>query len=498
MKDTLSILMVSAEAHPLAKVGGLADVLGSLPKALAGLGHEVRLALPYYGTIKSKKLAIEKVGGLDRIQVGLGSTRRTASVRMTRLPDSPVEVLLVGNDDLFGRKGIYTDPATGREYPDNAERFMFFTRSVLEILKATEWSPDVIHCHDYQTGFVPAWLKAPRQRLDSLREAATVFTIHNLAYQGVYPKDVGLKAGFGEDLMAPMGPLEYYGNVNMMKAGIVFADTITTVSPTYAREIQTPEFGYGLEGVLRSRAGDVVGILNGADYQVWDPSVDDLLPSKYTVADLSGKAACKRRLIEKLALRADATTPLVGIVSRLVDQKGLDITMEAMDAIMGLGVGLVILGMGEKKYHDALGACAKRFPGRISVTIGFDEELAHLIEAGCDMFLMPSKYEPCGLNQLYSMRYGTAPVVRSTGGLADSVVDFEAGDRATGFVFGDYSAKALLSTLERAVRVFARGDTWRALVKRAMEQDFSWQRSAKAYQDVYSNVLSKKRAVSAS
>lgn len=498
MKDSLSILMVSAEAHPLAKVGGLADVLGSLPKALAGLGHQVRLALPYYRTIKSKKFPVEKVGGLDRVHVNLGPAKRTATVRLARLPDSPVEVFLVGNDDLFGREGIYTDPKTGKEYPDNAERFIFFTRAVLEILRATGWSPNVIHCHDYQAGFVPAWLKTAQRGLDSLRDTATVFTIHNLAYQGIYPKDAGLKAGFGEDLMAPMGPLEYYGNVNMMKAGIVFADTITTVSPTYAKEIQTPEFGHGLEGVLGSRAGDVVGILNGADYEVWDPSRDKLLPSKYTSADLRGKAACKLSLIERLALKADATSPLVGMVSRLVDQKGFDITMEAINAIMGLGVSVVILGMGEKKYHDALGSCAKRFPGRISVTIGFDEELAHLIEAGCDMFLMPSRYEPCGLNQLYSMRYGTVPIVRKTGGLADSVVDFEAGDRATGFVFADYSAKALLLALERAVRVFARADQWQALIKRAMAQDFSWQRSALAYQEIYSDVLSRKRAVSAS
>jgi starch synthase len=242
----------------------------------------------------------------------------------------------------------------------------------------------------------------------------------------------------------------------------------------------------------------VVGILNGADYDVWDPSIDRLIPANYTSADLAGKYACKRRLIERLALKGDAATPVVGIVSRLVDQKGFDITMEGMEAIMGLGVCVVILGMGEKKYHDALGACAKRFPGRLSVTIGFDEHLAHLIEAGCDMFLMPSKYEPCGLNQLYSMRYGTVPVVRRTGGLADSVIDFEDAGRATGFVFVDYSAKALLCALERAVRVFARNEQWLALMKRAMAQDFSWRRSAAAYKGVYSNVLGRKKAVSAS
>ncbi len=498
MNDNLSILMVSAEAHPLAKVGGLADVLGALPKALAGLGHDVRIALPYYRTIKDRKVQVDKVAGVSRLEITLGDSKRIATVGLTGLPESPVKVLLVGNDGLFGRKGIYTDPQTGKDYADNAERFIFFSKAVLRLIEAIGWQPDIIHCHDYQAGFIPAWLKTSLSQNDFLKEIGTVFTIHNLAYQGVYPKDVGGTAGFGEDMMRPMGPIEFYGKINMMKAGITFADTITTVSPTYAKEVQTPEFGCGLEGVLKSRSEDVVGILNGADYEVWDPAIDRLIPSRYTQGDLEGKMKCKQSLLKRSGLRADEASPLAGIVSRLVDQKGFDIMMAAMDAIMGLGMSLVVLGMGEKKYEDALRIYSKRFPGRISITIGFDEELAHLIEAGCDMFLMPSKYEPCGLNQMYSMRYGTIPIVRKTGGLADSVRDFDESADSTGFVFTEYSARALVATLERARKVFVRQDQWKNLVLRAMAQDFSWARSARTYHEVYSTMLDRKRAVSRS
>jgi starch synthase len=498
MKSNLSILMIAAEAHPLAKVGGLADVMGALPKALVGLGHDVRIALPHYKSIKGAKTRTEKVPGVDRVEITLGGVKRVFGVRKTRLPGAPVGVILLGNDDLFGRDGIYNDPATGKDFPDNAERFVFFSRAALAAVEAMGWSPDVIHCHDYQTGFVPAWFKTAGWPAGRHGDAGTVYTIHNLAYQGVYPVEVGRAAGFGEDLLRPMGALEFYGNVNMMKAGIVFADTITTVSPTYSREIQTPEYGYGLEGVLRSRAADLVGVLNGADYGVWDPAVDKLIPWKYSREDVAGKSACRKHLVERAGLKADATTPLVGMVSRMVDQKGFDIVMEAMDAIMGLGVDLVMLGTGEKRYQDALSSYAKRFPRRIRVNVGFDEEMAHLIEAGCDMFLMPSKYEPCGLNQLYSMRYGTIPIVRRTGGLADSVWDYDGTERSTGFAFEEYSARALVGALERAVKTFTAKDLWPRLVDQAMAQDFSWERSARIYQDTYAAMLDRKRAVSAS
>jgi starch synthase len=498
MTERLSVLMVSAEAHPLAKVGGLADVLGALPKALAAMGHDVRIALPYYKTIKDRKIAVEKMPGVEGFDVALGDTTYRSGVKVAQLPGSSVKVILIENDDFFGRPGIYTDPETCKDYPDNPERFIFFSKAVLKLLGLMKWNPAIIHCHDYQTGFVPAWIATSAAIADAARNAATVFTIHNLAYQGVYPKTVARLAGFSQDLVRPMGPIEFYGSANMMKAGIVFADTITTVSPTYAREIQTPELGNGLDGVLRSRSRDVLGILNGADYDVWDPATDRLLPENYSSTDLGGKEKCKLALIKRSGLKLDGTSPLAGIVSRLVDQKGLDITMEAIDAMMGLGLGLVVLGTGEKKHQDALLACAKRFRGRLAVTIGFDEEMAHLIEAGCDMFLMPSKYEPCGLNQMYSMKYGTIPIVRRTGGLADSVQDFDETNDSTGFVFSEYNSRALTIAVERARKLFSKRESWRSLVLRAMARDFSWQRSAAAYQQLYSAALDRKRAVSRS
>lgn len=498
MKSKLSILMVSAEAHPLAKVGGLADVLGALPKALVGLGHEVKVALPYYKAIRQKQVKTRPVAGLGPLEVSLGRRSRQASLHTATLPGTEVEVLLVENDDLFGRDGIYNDPATGKDYPDGAERFIFFSKAVLQALGSLRWRPDVIHCHDYQTGLIPAWLKTSDAGDRGPRDFGTVYTIHNLAYQGVYPLESAGLAGLPPDLVRPMGPLEFYGKLNMMKAGIVFSDVITTVSPTYAREIQTAEYGDGLDGVLRSRSADVVGILNGVDYEVWDPSVDPLLPHNYDVRDLSGKEACKRELCRRLGLKPQGGGALVGMVSRMVDQKGFDILLEGMDALAGLGISLAVLGTGDRKHSDALAAYARRFPGRISVTVGFDEGLAHLIEAGCDIFLMPSKYEPCGLNQMYSMRYGTIPVVRKTGGLADSVRDFDEGEAATGFVFAEYSARALVSAMERAVKAFARKDRWNALLARAMSEDFSWGRSARTYQEVYSSMLNRRRTVSAS
>ncbi|HVP56505.1 MAG TPA: glycogen synthase GlgA [bacterium] len=496
MDTRLRVLMVAAEAHPLAKVGGLADVMGALPKALAGLGQHVRIAMPYYGTIKDKRLAVERVKGAD-LKVPVGDTVRRGNVWLAQVPGSQVTAMLIENDHFFGRAGIYGDPKTGKDYPDNAERFIFFSKAVVALAEKIKWGPDIIHCHDHQVGLIPAWLKTSATA-GALKQAATVFTIHNLAYQGLYPIDVAGQAGFGSDLAKPMGPLEFYGKLNMMKAGIVFADSITTVSPTYASEIQTSEFGHGLEGVLKSRREDLVGILNGADYEVWDPATDGLLPSNYSSADLAGKTRCKASLIKQARLKCDLASPLVGIVSRLVEQKGFDILTEAMDAIMGLGLSLVVLGTGEKKYQDALAACAKRFRGRLSLTVGFDEELAHLIEAGCDMFLMPSKFEPCGLNQMYSMKYGTIPVVRKTGGLADSVTDFDEGADSTGFLFAEYSARSLLAALERARKVFVSTAQWKDLVARAMARDFSWTRSAKAYQQVYTSMVDRKRAVSRS
>jgi starch synthase len=320
-----------------------------------------------------------------------------------------------------------------------------------------------------------------------------VFTIHNLAYQGEHPREVGYMAGFGEEMLKPGSGIQFDGRVNMMKAGIAHADTITAVSPTYAYEIQTPEFGYGLEEILRSRSEDLVGILNGADYGVWNPENDGFIPCQYTLQKPHGKQKCRWHLIQRSNLDVGPETPLVGIVSRLVAQKGFDILSEAFDRLMGLDLGFVILGLGEKRFHESLTEIATRYPGRVSVNLAFDEQLAHQIEAGSDMFLMPSRYEPCGLNQMYSMKYGTIPVVRATGGLADTVVDYEKMGESTGFAFKEYSSEALFKAVERARNAFKDKQEWAVMVERAMAQDFSWERSAKSYADVYLETLRKER-----
>jgi starch synthase len=498
MERKLSILMVSAELHPLAKVGGLADVMGALPRALAERGHDVRIAIPYYGVIKSKDVAVSEVKGTEVFDVAVGVTTYPARLHSTTLPDSKVQVYLIENPDLFDRQGIYVDPETQEPYPDNAERFIFFPRAALLMLEHLKWQPDIIHCHDHQTGFIPAWVSTAFRGRELPEETRTVFTIHNLAYQGVYPKKIGYMAGFGEEMLKPMGALEYHGELNMMKSGITFAETITAVSPTYAKEIQTAEFGYGMEGILRERADDLVGILNGADYSVWDPARDRMIPARFSPGSTEGKAKCREHLVERLGLNVGGETPVIGIVSRLVAQKGFDILMEVLDDIMGLDVAMVILGLGEKRYHDELTAKAASYRERMSVNLAFDEQLAHQIEAGCDMFMMPSKYEPCGLNQMYSMKYGTIPIVRETGGLADTVLDYDASGESTGFVFEEYSSEALLEAVRRARRAFADRDSWSNLVDRAMRQDFSWQRSAETYEEVYLATLKKRRVVKAS
>jgi starch synthase len=319
----------------------------------------------------------------------------------------------------------------------------------------------------------------------------TVFTIHNLAYQGDHPKELAYKAGFGDEMLEPGSGIEFHGRVNMMKAGIAYADTVTAVSPTYAREIQTAEFGYGLEGVLRNRSKDLVGILNGADYGVWNPEHDNFIPCKYSLQKPHGKQKCRWQLIQRTNLDLSQEAPLIGIVSRLVAQKGFDILSEAFDRLLSLNLGFVILGLGENRFHELLTEIATRYPRKVSVNLAFDEQLAHQIEAGSDMFLMPSRYEPCGLNQMYSMKYGTIPIVRATGGLADTVIDDEKTGESTGFVFSDYSSEALFKAVERARKAFSDKEEWAAMVRRAMVQDFSWARSAKSYTEVYLETLRK-------
>ncbi len=480
------ICFCTSEAVPFAKTGGLADVAGALPRALAEAGCDIRVVLPGYRAVDREKFAFRPAGAAE---VPRGTEAVPVQFLESRLPGSAVPVYLIAHAPSFDRPGLYGEGGT--DYADNLERFTVFGRGVLALVRHLGWAPHVVHCQDWQTGLLPVWLAVER-RDAVLATAATLMTVHNLAYQGLFPADRLPATGLPPDLFTPKG-IEFFGRINLLKGGLVFADLLSTVSGQYAREIQTEEFGCGLEGVLRERAGDLIGILNGVDYSAWDPAGDRLIPARYTAGDLTGKRACKADLQRTQGLTVDPEAPLAGMITRLVDQKGLDLVAATLTEMLDLGAQLVLLGTGEPKYHTLFEALRRRRPDRVGVTLGFDDGLAHRIESGADIFLMPSRYEPSGLNQLYSLRYGTVPVVRKTGGLADTIVDAtpEATRRgsANGFVFEEYSPAAFLDAVTRAVRMFKDPRAWRQLQDVGMRQDFSWGRSARRYLDAYRRLI---------
>jgi starch synthase len=483
--EPLRICFCASEAVPFAKTGGLADVAGALPRALAGIGCDVRLVLPGYRAIDRRTYPFSPIGTAT---VPIGAGRVDVQFLEGRLPESPVPVYLIAHDPSFDRPGLYGEG--GSDYDDNLERFSVFGRGILALVRHLAWGPNVLHCQDWQTALLPVWLRAePRHAL--LADTGTLFTIHNLAYQGLFPAERLPVTGLDRRYFTPAG-LEFYGKINLLKGGLVFSDLLSTVSEQYAREIQTSEFGCGLEGVLRERAGSLIGILNGVDYSTWDPATDPSIAARYTADDLSGKQACKADLQRTQGLLADPAAPLIGIVTRLVDQKGIDLVAATIDHVLGLGAQFVILGTGDAKYHTLFQAVRDRYPRRVAVTLGFNDVLAHRIEAGSDMFLMPSRYEPSGLNQLYSLRYGTVPVVRKTGGLADTIADAApeavARNEANGFVFEAYTPDALLDALKRAIFAYADHGLWRRIQHTGMRQDFSWNRSAARYVEAYQRV----------
>ncbi len=488
----LRILWCVSEVAPLSKTGGLGDVAGALPRAIAGLGHEVRIATPFYRGVNPERYGATP--GL-RLAVGLKGRPEPVEVWEGRLSDG-VGLLLFRHDRYFGRAGLYVEPQAsnsqerGRDYPDNLERFTLFCRAVLEWLAQSPWVPDLVHTHEWQTALLPVYLRMS----DRKRRIPTVFTIHNLAYQGLFPASTLPITGLGPEQLT-VERIEFYGGLNLMKGAILDADLVTTVSPTYSREIRTAEQGCGLEGVLARRGEALFGVLNGVDYEVWDPRRDPLIPFRYDADDLSGKASCKEALLKELGLSPGdrgSGTPLIGIVSRLTDQKGWDLIVAVIEELMHLDVSLAILGTGEPRYQRLLEEVARRHPRRVGLRLGFDEGLAHRIEAGADIFLMPSRYEPCGLNQLYSLRYGTVPVVRATGGLADTVVPYTPSTalsgEATGFAFTACEPSALLNVLLLALEVRRDPERWRAIQRAGMQADFSWERSAREYVRLYHKV----------
>jgi starch synthase len=476
----MRILTVASEAVPFAKTGGLADVIGALPGALARLGHDVDVVMPRYRGIAAGEHA-------GRVTVRLGGQVADASVWVTA--HNRVRTIFIDRPAYFDRDFLYG--TAGQDYPDNPERFAFLASAALEWAASTSERFDVVHIHDWQAGLVPMLLQTGRSPSAVARTPA-VFTIHNLAYQGVFEASWLPRLGFGWDLMR-IDALEYWGRISYLKSGLMFSRMITTVSPRYSREIQTPEYGFGFDGILRYRSSDLVGILNGIDYDQWDPARDPHIPEPYDASNTAGKRAAKRAVLERFGLRTDEAAlvrPLVGLISRLVDQKGFDLIAEIADEFSRLEASFVLLGGGDRRYEDLWLGLAARNPDRIGTQIGFDEPLAHLIEAGADLFLMPSRFEPCGLNQMYSLRYGTVPVVRTVGGLADTVHNFNPRTgEGTGFSFDDYSAQALLNTIRWALGIYQDRATWQRIQQEGMKQDFSWDASARQYVKVYERAI---------
>ncbi len=479
----MRVVMLSPEVYPYAKTGGLADVLAALPPALAAAGVEVTVCVPGY---RSALRAAGTPAPGPRLYAPIASRMEAAEI--VRVPGAPVPTVLLRADRYFDRDGLYGEG--GQDYPDNAERFAFFCRAALEWLRAEREPPDVLHVHEWQAALAPAFLRATAALYPELGRVRTVLTLHNLAFQGRFPADHWHVLNLDARYFVPEF-LEFYGEINFLKAGMVFADALTTVSPRYAAEIQTPAFGEGLDGVLRARGAALRGILNGIDDAVWDPATDPQLPARYRVGDLAGKARCKRALQAELGLDVGDDAPFLGVVSRLAEQKGFDLLAVALPpALEAWDAELAVLGSGEERYERWVHELEARFPGRVGARVGFDEGLAHRIEAGADVFLMPSRFEPCGLNQLYSLRYGTVPIVHATGGLDDSVAEFDpATGTGTGFKFTPYTPDAFLAALERALRTRRDPALWARLIANGMAQDFSWSRAAAEYRALYETLV---------
>lgn len=483
----LRVSIVTTEIVPYSKVGGLADVMGALPGALEEAGCEITIFTPLYAEIDRNLFGIEPESALGNLSVQVGKKQRRFKIHSATMPGTDVRVFFIENRHFYGREGIYTDPATSEGFRDEDERTVFFNRAVISAIKVLGIVPDIIHCNDFHSGLIPAYKELEESDDKHFADAGTVFSIHNLAYQGIFKRDFMKLAGFDASLYEPMGPFEYWGRVNLMKIGIAFSNVVSTVSRTYAEEISsTEEFGMGLEGILKARGKDLVGILNGIDQDVWNPETDDLLPAAFSAGDLSGKAVSKGTLLEEFGLPAKPDAPVFGLVSRLVDQKGFDILAEAMPVIMKGNVRFVILGTGQKKFHELYTKLAKKYKGKLGIRLEFNNRLAHLVEAGSDFFLMPSKYEPCGLNQMYSLRYGTIPVVRETGGLKDTITTVtKTGSRGNGFTFKTYSAAQLAKVIKKAAVFYADADALRAVRERIMREDHSWLKSAREYIKLY-------------
>jgi starch synthase len=478
----MKILIATPEAVPYAKTGGLADVAGTLLKEYRRMNKEAYIILPLYKSIKKGDMTLRDTGLKIKVPVG----EREIEGRLFRNKSSSY---FIDCGEFFDREELYGTPQG--DYRDNASRFIFFSRGVLETCRILNFKPDIIHCNDWQTGLIPLYLKTVY--FDTFfKDTASLLTIHNLGYQGLFPASEMPLTGLGWELFTPEG-IEFYGEISFLKAGLISADVLTTVSNTYAKEMLQKEFGFGLEGVLQKRAKDLYGVINGIDYNEWDPFRDEFIPKKFSTDDLQGRAECKRCLIKEASIDK-VDRPLIGMVGRLSAQKGLDLVLQSLEELLSLGLNLVLLGKGDESFHIGFSEASRKYKSRISVTIGFEESLAHRIYAGSDFFLIPSKYEPCGLGQLISMRYGSIPIGRKTGGIADTVQDYNPlASKGTGFLFSDFTPYAMQDAIKRALCLYTDGDKMQKVIRDAMKMDFSWKRSAERYIELYDYAVKKKR-----
>ncbi|MDY6881610.1 MAG: glycogen synthase GlgA [Desulfatiglans sp.] len=485
-KEELKILFLAPEAVPYAKTGGLADVAGSLPMALKRMGMDVRSVLPFYRNIREGHFDVSP--STNELEVPLGKALLKSRVLEARTKDD-VPFYFIDREDLYDRPHLYGDP-TG-DYYDNLERFTFFAHAALRLIGKVGFIPDIVHCHDWQTGLIPALLKGPYERSPGLSQISTLFTIHNMGYQGIFPEEKMAVTGLDKETFFHINGVEFWGDISLLKAGIMYADAVTTVSPKYVQEIQTSEFGMGMEGILQGRHEDLHGILNGVDYSLWDTENDRHIAASYSWDKMAGKSRCKEALIKEMNIdKSILSRPLLGVISRFDSQKGFGLLMEVLEDLLALDVGLVFLGAGDETIQKEIEQAADLHPGKVGLFIGLNDSLAHRIMAGADIFLIPSRYEPCGLTQMYALRYGTVPVVRATGGLEDTVVSFDAEtSHGNGFKFGPFEATAFLGAVKQAVNCYSSPGVWKRLVLNGMREDFSWDKSARKYIELYRSMI---------
>jgi len=487
----MKILYLASEISPFARSGSLADVTCALPKALKNLNHEIRIMMPKYRFINERKYVLREVIRLRDIDVTLNGRTEKANVKSAFLPDSKVQVYFVEVADFFSTPGLYHDPITNEEYDDNYLRFAYFAKAAMETLKTLSWQPDVIHCNDWQTAYVPVYLKTVYQSEPFFKGIKTVYTLHNLTNQGAFDKSIAKEIDFDENEVKEDGMFGKDGKVNLTKAAIYFADFITTVSDNYAHEIiEDDEIGYSFGRLLKEKGEHFEGILNGVDYSVWKPDKDKNIPSTYSAKDMSGKEINKKALLMRLGMNSLEDVPLIGMVTQLTTSKGVDLVLEALPQLMEMGIQICILGEGDPILAEKLMEAQKKYNGNMNINVTYDDKMAHLIEAGADIFLMPSRYEPCGLNQIFSLKYGTVPVVSPIGGLLDTVDDYDPQiNEGTGFVMENLTSKALVDAVNKAKELYRDKEKWHEIQTKIMAEDFSWDVSAKRYEEIYNNII---------